>query len=87
MSSSAFKKGLLAVGGIMSVAVLLRYTIVPDEDQLLKRMSPELRAEYERTREARRRQHEQTMSHIIDNAKSDKPIWDVDPSKPPKDSK
>ncbi|KAJ2235226.1 assembly factor cbp4 [Coemansia sp. RSA 485] len=64
---------------IMGVAVLLRYTIVPDEDKMLKSMSPELRAEYERNKDKRREQHDIIMKQILENAKSDKPIWDVAP--------
>ncbi|KAJ1943770.1 assembly factor cbp4 [Linderina macrospora] len=78
----SFRRGLFAVGGIMGVAVLLRYTIVPDEEKILKSMSPELRAEYERNKEKRRAQHDAIMAQILENAKSDKPIWDVKPTLP-----
>ncbi|KAJ2470084.1 hypothetical protein EV174_006162, partial [Coemansia sp. RSA 2320] len=79
----SFRKGLFSFVGIMSVAVLLRYTIVPDEDKMLRSLSPELRAEYERNKEKRREQHDAIMSQIVENSKSDKPIWDVSPSKRP----
>ncbi|KAJ1948318.1 hypothetical protein EC988_005225 [Linderina pennispora] len=71
------------LGSIMGVAVLLRYTIVPDEEKILKSMSPELRAEYERNKEKRRAQHDAIMAQIIENSKSDKPIWDVKPAPAP----
>ncbi|KAJ2080144.1 hypothetical protein GGI16_007656, partial [Coemansia sp. S142-1] len=74
-------QGLVAVTGIMGVAVLLRYTIVPDEDKMIRSLSPELRAEYERNKDKRREQHDAIMAQIIENSKSDKPIWDV--SSPP----
>ncbi|KAJ2073058.1 assembly factor cbp4, partial [Coemansia sp. S100] len=77
----SFRKGLVAVTGIMGVAVLLRYTIVPDEDKMIRSLSPELRAEYERNKDKRREQHDAIMAQIIENSKSDKPIWDV--SSPP----
>ncbi|KAJ2116691.1 assembly factor cbp4 [Coemansia sp. RSA 922] len=73
----SFRKGLVAVTGIMGVAVLLRYTIVPDEDKMIRSLSPELRAEYERNKDKRREQHDAIMAQIIENSKSDKPIWDV----------
>ncbi|PIA16341.1 hypothetical protein COEREDRAFT_42759 [Coemansia reversa NRRL 1564] len=82
----SFKRGLLSVGGIMGVAVLLRYTIVPDEEKILKSLSPELRAEYERNKDKRREQHDAIMAQMMENAKSDKPIWDVSLSKPKSDS-
>ncbi|KAJ2618092.1 assembly factor cbp4 [Coemansia sp. RSA 1365] len=82
----SFKRGLLSVGGIMGVAVLLRYTIVPDEEKVLKSLSPELRAEYERNKVKRREQHDAIMAQMMENAKSDKPIWDVSPPKPKSDS-
>ncbi|KAJ1846026.1 hypothetical protein LPJ73_004657 [Coemansia sp. RSA 2703] len=66
----------------MGIAVLLRYTIVPDEDKMLRSMSTEIRAEYERNKEKRRAQHDAIMSQMLENAKSDKPIWDVSPSAP-----
>ncbi|KAJ1808612.1 assembly factor cbp4 [Coemansia sp. RSA 2599] len=77
----SFRKGVISFVGIMGVAVLLRYTIVPDEDQMIRKMSPELRADYERNKEKRREQHDAIMKQILDNAKSDKPIWDVAPPK------
>ncbi|KAJ1643819.1 assembly factor cbp4 [Coemansia asiatica] len=77
----SFRKGIFSFVGIMGIAVLLRYTIVPDEDKLVKSMSPELRADYERNKEKRREQHDTIMKQILENAKSDKPIWDVAPPK------
>ncbi|KAJ2795439.1 assembly factor cbp4 [Coemansia guatemalensis] len=82
----SFKRGLLSVGGIMGVAVLLRYTIVPDEDKMLKSLSPELRAEYERNKSKRREQHDAIMAQVMENAKSDKPIWEVSAPKPKSDN-
>ncbi|KAJ2810068.1 assembly factor cbp4 [Coemansia furcata] len=76
----SFRKGIIAVTGIMGVAVLLRYTIVPDEDKMIRSLSPELRAEYERNKGKRREQHDAIMAQILENSKSDKPIWDVSPS-------
>ncbi|KAI8325507.1 hypothetical protein GQ54DRAFT_254430 [Martensiomyces pterosporus] len=81
----SFRRGLFSFVGIMSVAVLLRYTIVPDEDKIIKSMSPEVRAEYEKNKSKRREQHDAIMAQIIENAKSDKPIWDVSPVKQSKE--
>ncbi|KAJ2078587.1 assembly factor cbp4 [Coemansia sp. RSA 988] len=82
----SFKRGLLSFGGIMGVAVLLRYTIVPDEDKMLRSLSPELRAEYERNKDKRREQHDAIMAQMMENAKSDKPIWDISSPKPKSDA-
>ncbi|KAJ2890572.1 hypothetical protein IWW38_004060 [Coemansia aciculifera] len=73
----SFRKGIAVVSGIMGVAVLLRYTIVPDEETMLRRLSPELRAQHERTKNQRREQHDAIMAQILENSKSDKPIWNV----------
>ncbi|KAJ2720146.1 hypothetical protein GGI07_004790 [Coemansia sp. Benny D115] len=75
----SLRRGMLAFAGIMGVAVLLRYTIVPDEDKILRNMSAEVRAEYERNKDRRRQQHDAIMAQIIENAKSDKPVWDTRP--------
>ncbi|KAJ1667588.1 assembly factor cbp4 [Coemansia sp. RSA 1646] len=74
---SSRRAGIFAFAGIMGVAVLLRYTIVPDEEKLLRELSPELRAELERNKEKRRETHDAIMKQMIENSKSDKPIWDV----------
>ncbi|KAJ2162681.1 hypothetical protein GGF46_000406 [Coemansia sp. RSA 552] len=79
------KAGVLAFVGIMGVAVALRYTVVPDEDQMLRRLSPELRAEHERNRDKRREQHEAIMAQMMEGAKSDRPIWDAIPRRSTKD--
>ncbi|KAJ2351142.1 hypothetical protein GGF43_004120, partial [Coemansia sp. RSA 2618] len=62
------KVGLASFAGIMGVAVLLRYTIVPDEEKLLKSLSPETRAAHERNKEQRREQHEKIMAQMIESA-------------------
>ncbi|KAJ2842642.1 hypothetical protein IWW36_005831 [Coemansia brasiliensis] len=69
------KVGIASFVGIMGTALLLRYTIVPDEEKMLKSLSPETRAEYERNKEQRRAQHEKIMAQMMDSAKSDQPIW------------
>ncbi|KAJ1900756.1 hypothetical protein GGF37_004998 [Kickxella alabastrina] len=78
----SFRRGMISFAGIMGVAVLLRCTIVPDEEKILRSMSAEVRADYERNKDKRREQHDAIMAQIIENSKSDKPIWDVTP--PPK---
>ncbi|KAJ2380458.1 hypothetical protein H4S02_006679 [Coemansia sp. RSA 2611] len=70
------KVGIASFVGIMGTALLLRYTIVPDEDRLLKRLSPETRAAYERSKDQRREQHEKIMAQMVESAKSDRPIWE-----------
>ncbi|KAJ1993945.1 assembly factor cbp4 [Coemansia sp. RSA 1358] len=77
----ALRLGLLAFGGIMGTALLLRYTIVPDEEKMLKSLSPEVRAEYERNKDQRRRSHDAVMKQIVDSSKSDRPIWDTSDKK------
>ncbi|KAJ1743167.1 histone chaperone [Coemansia sp. RSA 1085] len=69
------KVGIASFVGIMGTALLLRYTIVPDEEKMLKSLGPETRAEYERNKEQRRQQHEKIMAQMMESAKSDQPIW------------
>ncbi|KAJ2450318.1 histone chaperone [Coemansia sp. RSA 2336] len=69
------KVGIASFVGIMGTALLLRYTIVPDEEKMLRSLGPETRAEYERNKEQRRQQHEKIMAQMMDSAKSDQPIW------------
>ncbi|KAJ1795560.1 assembly factor cbp4, partial [Coemansia sp. RSA 2399] len=73
---SARRAGILAFAGIMGVGVLLRYTVVPSEEKLMSRLSPEVRAELEKNKEKRRANHEAIMEQMIESSKSDKPIWD-----------
>ncbi|KAJ2380099.1 hypothetical protein GGI23_007856, partial [Coemansia sp. RSA 2559] len=73
---SARRAGILAFAGIMGVAVMLRYTIVPSEENLMSKLSPELRAEMEKNKDKRRANHVAIMEQMIDSSKSDKPIWD-----------
>ncbi|KAJ2518824.1 assembly factor cbp4 [Coemansia sp. RSA 2049] len=75
MASRVWFRALLTVGGIMGAALVMRYTIVPSEEQMLSRISPELRAEYERNKGKRRDAHEEIMKRIMEDSKSDKPIW------------
>ncbi|KAJ2776023.1 assembly factor cbp4 [Coemansia javaensis] len=73
----SFRRGLVAFVGVVGTGVLLRYTIVPDEQQLLARLSPELRADHERRKAQRREHHDAVMAQILESAKADRPIWDV----------
>ncbi|KAJ1790350.1 histone chaperone [Coemansia sp. RSA 2523] len=69
------KVGIISFVGIVGTGLLLRYTIVPDEEKMLKSLSPETRAIYERNKVQRREQHDKIMEQMIESAKSDKPIW------------
>ncbi|KAJ2692467.1 assembly factor cbp4 [Coemansia spiralis] len=71
----SFRRGVLAFAGIVGAGVVLRYTIVPDEEQMLARLSPELRAEHERRSAQRRANHDAIMAQMLESAQSDKPIW------------
>ncbi|KAJ1734577.1 assembly factor cbp4 [Coemansia biformis] len=82
----SFRRGLLSFAGIVGVGVVLRYTIVPDEEQLLARLSPELRAEHERHKAQRRANHDAVMAQMLESARSDRPIWDVARRSAPADS-
>jgi len=73
-----------AVGaGIVGVGFLLYYNIVPTDEELVKRLSPELRAQYEKEKGLRRREQEELMKIVQKTAASNDPIWKTGPIKSP----
>lgn len=62
-------------GGIIGLGVFLYKFTVPTEEQLLQRMSPEIRAQVEKNRELRQKEQEMLMEIVQKTAKSDQPIW------------
>lgn len=62
-------------GGIIGLGVLLFNFTVPTEEELLARMSPEIRAQVEQNRELRQQEQQMVMEIAKKTAASDKPIW------------
>lgn len=62
-------------GGIVGLGVLLFKFTVPTEEELLQKMSPEIRAQVERNRELRQEEQRLLMEIAKKSAKSDEPIW------------
>lgn len=61
--------------GIIATGVLLYTYTVPSEEQLVARLSPEIRAEYERNRHLRQQEQMEVMRIARQTAASDEPIW------------
>jgi hypothetical protein len=69
------KQTLIWGGGIIGLGVLLFKFTVPTEEELLQRMSPEIRARVERNRELRQEEQKMLMEIVKKTAKSDQPVW------------
>ncbi|KAH3679783.1 hypothetical protein WICPIJ_008541 [Wickerhamomyces pijperi] len=65
-----------AVGfSIVGTGVLLFKYTTPTEEELIARLSPELRAQYEREKGLRRKEQEELMKIVQQTAASNDPIW------------
>lgn len=64
---------------IIGTGVILFYNIVPTDEEVIKRFSPEVRAQYEKNRELRQKEQEELMRIVQQTAKSDEPIWKTGP--------
>lgn len=62
-------------GGIIGLGVFLFKFTVPTEEELLQKMSPEIRAQVERNRELRQQEQAMLMEIVKKTADSDQPIW------------
>lgn len=62
-------------GGIVGLGVFLFKFTVPTEEELLQKMSPEIRAQVERNRELRQQEQAMLMEIVKKTADSDQPIW------------
>ncbi|AMD22801.1 HHR032Cp [Eremothecium sinecaudum] len=73
-----------AVGGIIigSGVLLFKYT-TPTDEELIERLSPELRQQYEREKNLRQAEQQTLMKIVQETAKSNDPIWKTGPIKSP----
>lgn len=62
-------------GGIIGLGVVLFKYTTPTDEELLARMSPELRAKVESQRELRQQEQKKLMEIVKRTASSDEPIW------------
>lgn len=69
------KHSVIWGGGIIGLGVLLFKFTVPTDEELLSRMSPEIRAQVEKNRELRQREQELLMEIVKKSSKSNEPIW------------
>lgn len=65
----------LVGGAIIGTGVFLYCTIIPTDEELISRFSPEVRAQYERNKELRQKEQEELMRIVQQTAKSNDPIW------------
>ncbi|RKP30816.1 CBP4-domain-containing protein [Metschnikowia bicuspidata] len=66
-------------GAITGTGVFLYCTIIPTDEELVSRFSPEIRAHYERNKELRQKEQEELMRIVQQTAKSNDPIWKTGP--------
>lgn len=69
------KHTLIWGGGIIGLGVLLFKFTVPTDEELLSKMSPEIRAQVEKNRELRQQEQRMVMEIAQKTAKSGQPIW------------
>lgn len=50
----------------------------PNDEQLLARLSPDLRRQFEREREARRRENDAALQQVFDQRNLNRPAWRTD---------
>ncbi|GAA5800666.1 hypothetical protein EDC94DRAFT_604080 [Helicostylum pulchrum] len=55
---------------------LMKYT-VPNEDEIVKKLDPALRKEYEAIKLANREKQQQFMDLMREAAETDKPAWEI----------
>ncbi|GMM30933.1 Cbp4 protein [Martiniozyma asiatica (nom. inval.)] len=69
------KSTIIYGGGIIGLGVVLFKYTVPTEEELLARMSPEVRAKVERERALRQLEQQRLMEIVQITSKSNEPIW------------
>ncbi|ODV95131.1 hypothetical protein PACTADRAFT_16669 [Pachysolen tannophilus NRRL Y-2460] len=70
-----WKRSLIACGSIIGTGVLLYKFTTPSEEQFLASLSPELKAEYEKNKDLRRKEQEELMKIVKQTSSSDNPVW------------
>ncbi|ODV64507.1 Cbp4p [Ascoidea rubescens DSM 1968] len=70
-------------GAIVGVGVLLYKYASPTDEQVIAGFSPEVRANYEKNKELRRREQEELMKIVQKTAASNDPIWMTGPLSSP----
>lgn len=73
-----------AVGAAISgLGVVLYMYATPTDEQLINSLSPELRAQYEREKNLRRREQEELIKIVKKTSASNDPIWKTGPLENP----
>ncbi|GEQ69332.1 hypothetical protein JCM33374_g3003 [Metschnikowia sp. JCM 33374] len=75
LSLQKWVRMLTAGGSIVGTGVLLFKYTVPTDEELIARFSPEIRAEYERSKALRQKEQQELMKIAQETAKSNDPIW------------
>ncbi|KAI5951571.1 CBP4 [Candida jiufengensis] len=64
---------------LTGLGVVLYMTIRPTDEQLIASFSPEVRAEYEKSKEIRQLEQKRLMEIVKQTSKSNDPIWKTGP--------
>jgi hypothetical protein len=67
---------------VMTGVLLFKYT-TPTEEELISKLSPELRLQYERERKLRQREQQELIKIVQETAASNDPIWKTGSIKSP----
>ncbi|VEU22411.1 DEKNAAC103361 [Brettanomyces naardenensis] len=75
VSKSQWIRSLAWGGGIVGLGYVLFKFTTPTPEQLLAKMSPELRADVEKNRALRMKEQEELIKVVKETSKSNDPIW------------
>lgn len=71
-------KGSVYGGAVIGLGVVLFKYTTPTDEELVAKLSPELRADYEQNRELRQREQQELMKIVRKTSASNDPIWKTD---------
>lgn len=69
--------------GIIGFGILCYKYTTPTDEQLISRMSPEVRSQYEREKDLRRKEQEELIKIVKKTSASNDPIWMTGPIQSP----
>lgn len=75
MNYLLWKRFIIYGGGIIGTGVLLFKFTTPTDEQLIARLSPELKLDYLKNRELRRKEQEELIKLVKKTSASNDPIW------------
>ncbi|ODV87905.1 hypothetical protein CANARDRAFT_26089 [[Candida] arabinofermentans NRRL YB-2248] len=78
-------RGVQGSVALIGGGILLYKYATPTPEELISKMSPEVRADYEKNLEFRKEEHRVLMEIVKKTSSSNDPIWMAGPIKPPWD--